>query len=720
MGPSEPTNALVRVEKWWRRGGYDDGQVLAFDTDWCFPYGTNHLTSVEVWASGAVYPSEKNPTPIAELVTKLSLAPHGTEVFMGRTNNNTYRIDWHDAHPNRDANQAADASVELFRNGDVIVREKGTTVVMSYVCTDDLDGDGIPNEDDENPLESDGYHFGPSNLLPPGCNSNAYYYVDVMGLGADAKITFVGDAPSDYPDPSFMAKSGTTNHVALLIGKSYEVVSREPFVCEGSSHESIEISTVGSSGNVRVCWPVQIDCVEDDSETSGLRGVSAHSGTGGGCRGSFSATVTPDWLGGAFVWASTSCCPLNGVGNRFTYGGRENCRCGGCITEGSYVYEGYRIPAWSSNCGCAPGNDQAPYLNGFSAPSIVCFPKGDSSVKTAQVTFEYLTDAAGTFTFAVSGDSVDVEDELGLSYGAGGGWAVSSAGIGQKTFLMSSTTKSQSPSGSHVSVNFTPESEGTSLSCECSVTFVEVSTTTFARKPLPRTRRKLGIGERIFIQMDPVIDGCLLSCSKSDSSLVRGPRPGTWNYQAGYSAGDDILQIAEGGPMVDLSVVEPSGYRASLKRIETTSTLGLSGSFSLEFDLELEPTDVSFAKLDVVEMGMVSSDAAGYFALQRNAHMLDHSLYGANVWSAVQEGVMLYDKATVCELPPPWGAGGSFTWPIPNKWRAKQNHSIDKVFCNTDQRFELDADGTARVIKFGWTGSCTTNRVQTYSHGGTP
>ena len=56
LNEAQPTNSLVRVEKWWRRGAYNDGQVLMFDEDWCFPYGTNHLTSVEVWASGAVYP----------------------------------------------------------------------------------------------------------------------------------------------------------------------------------------------------------------------------------------------------------------------------------------------------------------------------------------------------------------------------------------------------------------------------------------------------------------------------------------------------------------------------------------------------------------------------------------------------------------------------------------------------------------------------------------
>ena len=139
---SPASNAIVRVEKWWRRGALGDGQVLTFDADWCFPSGTNHLTGVEVWASGAVYPSEKSSAPIAELVTKLSLAPHDTEVFMGRTTNNTYRIEWHNGHPNRDLNQTADASIELFRNGNVVVTENGAETEIPYDIPFEHDGFG--------------------------------------------------------------------------------------------------------------------------------------------------------------------------------------------------------------------------------------------------------------------------------------------------------------------------------------------------------------------------------------------------------------------------------------------------------------------------------------------------------------------------------------------------------------------------------------------------
>ena len=43
--------------------------------------------------------------------------------------------------------------------------------------------------------------------------------------------------------------------------------------------------------------------------------------------------------------------------------------------------------------------------------------------------------------------------------------------------------------------------------------------------------------------------------------------------------------------------------------------------------------------------------------------------------------------------------------------KARGMHSPSGWFCNTDQMFELDADGTARIRKFGYVGECTTNRV---------
>lgn len=130
------------IEPWFLRGGRDTGHILTFDEDWCFPDGTNHLQRVEVWGSGAVYPSEQDSTPIAELATKLLLKPNVTRVTCGRTTNNTYRIEWHDAYVNRMSNETIDASIELFRNGDVIVTENGVTTEIPYDIPFEHDGFG--------------------------------------------------------------------------------------------------------------------------------------------------------------------------------------------------------------------------------------------------------------------------------------------------------------------------------------------------------------------------------------------------------------------------------------------------------------------------------------------------------------------------------------------------------------------------------------------------
>lgn len=126
------SSSLALIEPWFRRGGRDTGHILTFDEGWVLPHGTNHLTHVELWGSGAVYPSEKNPTPLARLTDRLSLKPNVTSVFCGKTTNNTYRIEWHDGFRSRTSDETIDASIELFRNGDIIVTEDGETTVIPY------------------------------------------------------------------------------------------------------------------------------------------------------------------------------------------------------------------------------------------------------------------------------------------------------------------------------------------------------------------------------------------------------------------------------------------------------------------------------------------------------------------------------------------------------------------------------------------------------------
>lgn len=51
------------------------------------------------------------------------------------------------------------------------------------------------------------------------------------------------------------------------------------------------------------------------------------------------------------------------------------------------------------------------------------------------------------------------------------------------------------------------------------------------------------------------------------------------------------------------------------------------------------------------------------------------------------------------------------SWEIPNVWRVVRDEAGTNEFVRTEQRFELDSDGTARVFKFGFMGVRGTNDV---------
>ena len=69
-----------------------------------------------------------------------------------------------------------------------------------------------------------------------------------------------------------------------------------------------------------------------------------------------------------------------------------------------------------------------------------------------------------------------------------------------------------------------------------------------------------------------------------------------------------------------------------------------------------------------------------------------------------------YDTVSMTHMSS-WGTGGSFTWPIPNLWRV--GDAGDSYYFphspSYDQRVEVDADGTSRIMKFTYTIEQMTN-----------
>ena len=153
------------------------------------------------------------------------------------------------------------------------------------------------------------------------------------------------------------------------------------------------------------------------------------------------------------------------------------------------------------------------------------------------------------------------------------------------------------------------------------------------------------------------------------------------------------------------TIVEPESIVATSVWCETNECPGVAGNFAGYFDVAVMPTNVSFQAILTAELGYSATNAVGFFALSEHVGLLDHSVHGANNWHGVGRGNGFSDTVSFKYFHPPWGNGGSFTWPIENAWRLRSDGFVTNRMpwrSSYDQRFELDADGTTRIRKFDY------------------
>lgn len=164
----------------------------------------------------------------------------------------------------------------------------------------------------------------------------------------------------------------------------------------------------------------------------------------------------------------------------------------------------------------------------------------------------------------------------------------------------------------------------------------------------------------------------------------------------------------------NFTVVEPSGY-VYAQLIGTNHDLvgvALAGMTNIVF---IGPTNVSFYRVWMEEVGAVSTNATGYFANTNTwpAGNLDHGKRGANIWFRLTSQNTWSDAASSGSCDQPWSAG-NFTWPIPVAWQVgSANSPKTNYITGWNQNFTIDAGGTVIVQKFGNTVIRTPNDVIT-------
>ena len=114
----------------WERGIYEDGARIVFPDGWVFPFGSNHLASVEVMAWGEVFPDGFSRSQVAAFGPRLSMVPGVSSFHYGMTSSNSCAFEWSSARVGRINGEPFDGRIELFRNGDVSVTTNGVAAFL--------------------------------------------------------------------------------------------------------------------------------------------------------------------------------------------------------------------------------------------------------------------------------------------------------------------------------------------------------------------------------------------------------------------------------------------------------------------------------------------------------------------------------------------------------------------------------------------------------------
>ena len=143
---SQATGAERKAANWNVRGAWKDSFWLDFEDGWEFPWGTNHLSGVEVISCGQVWPTPFDTNAVAATGSPFEIVSGLTTFAYEFTPSNSCRFAWTDAAVNRDTNNLVSAALELFRCGDVAIATNGVLWTIPRELPFDHDGFG---QDDE-------------------------------------------------------------------------------------------------------------------------------------------------------------------------------------------------------------------------------------------------------------------------------------------------------------------------------------------------------------------------------------------------------------------------------------------------------------------------------------------------------------------------------------------------------------------------------------------
>ena len=666
----------------------------------------------------------------------------------GSTPSNTLIATWWNAALGRDATNPVCFQAELYTKGGFDYRYEDRTVRHVRVWPFDLDDDGLENSVDPDPLvagpdahgtNAEWYNVVCTNVLeavaatsaalPPeltwreGVNTNAYYFVDVVTERGPAPIYFTGDHESRLGNPVVVARAFETNHVPLLIGIDYAITSPMQFSVSLPDEGFATIITNDVS-NYNVRWPLEFSVLPD--------------GIG------YRVSVVPYNPGCEFRWPtptrSVTCnYTTDGGWIGFSCCGSGNCGCDGCSVAGEAVLEDTTFDLPDVWCGCwrydpldpgtGPTFTNVPYVAVSFDKSVVFYEDAYTNA-VSDVVAKHSTNTTLT-VFAYGGEAGGMlyvsERNIGKLIRVGGkaiafpytAFVPPHSGV-SFSIVYEAEMHSDSEGDITVSASLTPGDGGGIIGNSASTTAVKVAVTPeWATGDDLLHRHQFGVCEKVWCEAYPTGMGVSWRCDGNGSLVQSGAH---YRHQVPFDARNYVLSAEIGDVVIpltvrslfpaDLLVINDSNR--SIVVLTNSISAGEAGCVGIYLPLCCSPTNVSFANIELREFETPATLFTQYFATTNWIGLRDHqgSAISADWFTPGAGNYFADDVAYLGYCAEPWLGGGNLEWNIPDVCRPLDpSMSCTNVFQTTEQTFTLTADGTARVMKFGYMVERMTNET---------
>ena len=582
-----PLPGAVTNAKWRAHGAFEDAFYIRATNWWARMPDGRWMDRLRILSSGGFRARgvgggawTNYPPPFTQ---KLSLAPEANWPLLDRdssfwhaaTPSNTLVVSWIGGLYARSHTNLVDFQAEIFNDGSLDYRYADRTEHFAASLPFDLDGDGLENSVDPEPLtagpdahgtNAEWYNTVCSNVLEAvasggtgttgilpvdgdsvlswraDVNSNAYYFVDVIAERGPAPIYFTGDRESRLGNPVVVALAGVTNRVPLLIGVDYAVTSDTPFTVSFPIDYIHPTVTTNGVADYNVRWPLNFVFTESLTE----------SGCGCGC--------------------------LSCVGFSIGFNCSAICTCHGeCKAVGSYAFENALYAVTGGECRCGfddPPPDSPPSPHEPNAPPslTITFSKPavifeDSFLEKPGVTMprrstrvRLTIDAyggSGGVTFSVTGVKMSKLFAIGGNVVLPYGDELPPGGSYHATGVYEGIEGSDELNDVEVQgilvPNYYPYNMPTSTATHTSVKVALTAEFTARDNPC-QTRHTYGVGERVKFTATPALSAVNLRAVKGDltdrvtpydtfSGIVPSAVPEAGTYLQVYDADGSVQRV---------------------------------------------------------------------------------------------------------------------------------------------------------------------------------